>query len=132
VTHSTVEWEVEVSDAQDELPGAWVCVAAADEVPSVGDMVTRDVDGTPVIVVRRGDGELVVLSAICPHRGMIVEPVDGWTGRQLRCPYHFWSFDFSGRCLGTRGMPPLMNGRCDLDVVPHELRDDAVYVAIQR
>lgn len=117
-----------MDDRSDQQRTGWVRVAAESEVPAVGDMVSREVGGHPVIVVRRGDGDVVLLSAICPHRGMTVEPVDGWTGRQIRCPYHFWSFDFSGRCLGTRGLPPLMSGRCDLDVVPHESRDGVLYV----
>ena len=111
-------------------PDRWIRVAHTDDVPDVGDSRSGVIDGRPLIVIRRGDGEVVVLSAVCPHRGMTVEAVDGWTGRQLRCPYHFWSFDFSGRCLGTRGLPPLVNGRCDLDVVPHRLRDGGVFVAV--
>jgi menaquinol-cytochrome c reductase iron-sulfur subunit len=51
-----------------------------------------------VYVTKGGDGQLSVLSAICPHLGCSVQ----WTGgkNQFACPCHGATFSTDGKCTG--------------------------------
>jgi CMP-N-acetylneuraminate monooxygenase len=58
----------------------------------------RTIEGHDVIVLRDPEGTFRVLSAICPHRGSIVE-----VGPQcLTCPEHGWRFDFTGNGINPK------------------------------
>lgn len=54
----------------------------------VGSAVGLNVDGNAIIVSRPTEKTAVVLSAVCPHAGGIVAPVD----KVLRCPLHGSTF----------------------------------------
>ena len=58
--------------------------------------------GEPVLVVRGEDGTIRALSAICQHRGEIIPCPE--KGKALRCPLHFWTYDFQGRLAGAPRM----------------------------
>jgi len=76
---------------------SWFPLALASEVVP-GQVVGRDFLGTRVIVYRDRDGKVVVQSAFCPHLGAdlsVGQVIDG----EIRCAYHHWRFDCSGRCV---------------------------------
>jgi Rieske 2Fe-2S family protein len=82
----------------------WFCIGRADEVPSTGDYLVRDVVGESVFVVRNREGALRAFYNVCAHRGTKLlddEPSCGHLGKALKCPYHAWSYDLDGRLLGT-------------------------------
>src|SRR5713226_8097883 len=71
-------------------------------------------DGRPVrvrllcenlIAFRASDGRAGLLADNCPHRGASL-----FFGRNeengLRCVYHGWKFDVSGRCVDMPNEPP--------------------------
>jgi Rieske 2Fe-2S family protein len=65
-----------------------------------------DVAGESVLVTRAADGALRAFFNVCRHRGSQVVPVDPGQGppppcraAALRCPYHSWTYDLSGRLL---------------------------------
>jgi phenylpropionate dioxygenase-like ring-hydroxylating dioxygenase large terminal subunit len=110
------DWEVD-----NVLRPEWQCVAHVSQVPVAGDYVNLDLLGEPLSVVRGSDGEVRVLSRVCPHRSMDImpegfardgfEPMDLRAGkrgsghaRTLLCPYHHWSFDLDGRLKGCAEM----------------------------
>lgn len=77
----------------------WQPVCAVDEVMS-NPFRTKEVRilGEDLVVYRDRDGRWGVVAKHCPHRRAnlaygIVE-MDG-----IRCPYHGWKFDHTGRCL---------------------------------
>jgi phenylpropionate dioxygenase-like ring-hydroxylating dioxygenase large terminal subunit len=96
----------------------WLCLGRTDQVPEPGDYFTITMAGEPLIVVRKPDGEVTVLSAVCQHRGMIItapadRPEAEWTApppetsgncRTFRCPYHYWTYDLDGRLVGAPEM----------------------------
>lgn len=77
----------------------WFCVGRAEQIPDEGDFVATTVAGEPLVMVRRGDGEISVLSAVCQHRGALVAQGSGSCGKYLRCPYHWWTYDLEGRLV---------------------------------
>ncbi len=79
---------------------SWVHVADLTDVPAAGDYVAASIGASPVLVVRGHDGALRGFLNVCPHRGATVAEGRGNCGRQLRCPYHAWSFGTDGRLIG--------------------------------
>ena len=57
--------------------------------------------GEDLVGFRDTKGRVGIVQWWCPHRGTPL-----WMGRNeeegLRCLYHGWKFDVSGRCCGTR------------------------------
>jgi Rieske 2Fe-2S family protein len=69
-------------------------------------LAVLDVAGESVLVTRAPDGALRAFFNVCRHRGSQVVPVDPDIGpatpcraAALRCPYHSWTYDLSGRLL---------------------------------
>jgi len=75
----------------------WYAVCLASELEP-GAIVGCDFLGTRVVAYRDpATARPVVQSSWCPHLGAdlsLGQIADG----QLRCPYHHWSFDSSGKC----------------------------------
>ena len=89
---------------------SWVHVADLPELATGGDFVAGTIGTTPVVVVRGHDGELRGFLNACRHRGATVAEGRGNCGRQLRCPYHAWSYATDGRLVGV----PSREEFCDL------------------
>ncbi|MCU0869204.1 MAG: aromatic ring-hydroxylating dioxygenase subunit alpha [Burkholderiales bacterium] len=105
----------------------WQYVVHASQLPAVGDYVTVDIAGRPLVAVRDADGAVRVLMNRCAHKGArVVSAPSGNTGAFFRCPYHAWAYDLDGALravprrdgyAGTR-MPTCEAGR-GLVPVPH-------------
>ena len=98
------DWEVE-----NVLKRDWLCVGHVSQISKASDYFNLDLHGEPLVVVRGKDDVVRVLSRVCPHRGMDVNPTEygrapKGNARFLLCPYHFWSFDLDGRCKGAPEM----------------------------
>ncbi len=110
-----LNWEVE-----HVLRANWICLAHTSQIPAPGDFLNVDVLGEPLIVVHGKDGEIRILSRVCPHRAMdIMPPGFGYDGhgpadargtpgcghtRLFLCPYHHWSFELDGSLKGCPEM----------------------------
>ncbi len=84
--------------------GGWVCVGRAEEIPTPGDYLVRDVAGESIFVTRDRAGELHAFYNVCAHRGTRLlddEPACGHVSKVFKCPYHAWSYDLAGRLVGT-------------------------------
>ena len=86
------------------LQHEWHCVGRVDEVPEVGDYFTIDILSEPLIVVRKSETEIAVLSNVCRHRGMPVAEGSGNTQR-FRCPYHAWTYTLDGKLRAAPLVP---------------------------
>ena len=79
----------------------WQYLAHASQVPMPGDVVTVDLAGRPLMLVRTGDGALRVLANRCAHKGTkLVDEERANVGRHFRCPYHAWTYTLDGAPLG--------------------------------
>lgn len=85
-------------------------VAHSSQVASPGDFITRDLLGTPVLVVRNQDGSAKAFLNVCRHRGATVELRDAGNCRRFVCPYHGWTYETDGSLAAVRcaeGFPTL-------------------------
>jgi phenylpropionate dioxygenase-like ring-hydroxylating dioxygenase large terminal subunit len=85
---------------------AWLYVGHESEVPRPGDHVLTRLGPDEVILARREDGGLSLLHNRCAHRGARVVSEPCGNARQLRCPYHAWSYRLDGSLIGV----PLAEG----------------------
>jgi len=80
---------------------SWVHVADLRDVASPGDYATAMIGRTPVIVLRdRKSGELRGFLNACRHRGAQLLDGKGTCDKQIKCPYHAWSYGLDGALLG--------------------------------
>ncbi|GBD50424.1 aromatic ring-hydroxylating oxygenase subunit alpha [Methylopila sp. Yamaguchi] len=96
-------------EAEMVLARGWICLAHVSQLKKPGDYLRLDVLGEPMVVIRGRDGDMRVLSRVCPHRGAdILHPVfgGGEEGNEpiLVCPYHRWSFEADGALKGCPEM----------------------------
>ncbi|GAA0514622.1 Rieske 2Fe-2S domain-containing protein [Pigmentiphaga daeguensis] len=58
-----------------------------------------------LLAFRDSDGQLGLVDEFCAHRGVSL-----WFGRNemrgIRCPYHGWKYDVTGRCVEVPSEPP--------------------------
>jgi phenylpropionate dioxygenase-like ring-hydroxylating dioxygenase large terminal subunit len=86
----------------------WISVGRLEEIPEKGDYFTVNVGGEPLIVVRADDGgnggDIVAMSAVCQHRGMLVADQLKGNCKAFVCPYHAWTYDLRGNLRGAPQM----------------------------
>ena len=89
----------------------WQPVALLDEFDPRFDaaMATRPLKavrllGQDLVLFRDEAGRFGLLDRDCPHRGADLK-FARCEGDGLRCPFHGWKFDVSGRCLETPAEP---------------------------
>ncbi|MHB8466820.1 MAG: Rieske 2Fe-2S domain-containing protein [Acidimicrobiales bacterium] len=64
----------------------------------VGDVMPLRYFGRELVLFRTQAGEAVLLDAFCPHLGAHLGYGGQVEGEGIRCPFHSWRFDVSGRC----------------------------------
>lgn len=87
----------------------WVAVGFTADVDRPGACVVVEVAGRSVFVTRNRHGELRAFHNVCRHRATkLLGPEAREVGHRgrIRCPYHSWTYDTDGTCLGT----PLFEG----------------------
>lgn len=77
---------------------SWICVGRSEHIPNSGDTLSARPAGEPIFVVRNETGGIHAVSAVCQHRGEILECSGP---RHLRCPLHFWTYELSGALVGA-------------------------------
>lgn len=76
---------------------AWVFVGHDSQIPDAGDFTTTNIGQVPVILIRTAQGEVSVLLNRCAHKGTkLLSAPSGNVRAALRCPYHGWTYEFTG------------------------------------
>ena len=91
------------------LKADWLCIAHVSQLKEPGSYVALTLLDEPLMALRGNDGTIRVLSRVCPHRASDIMPENmGFAElgkvNSLVCPYHRWSFDFTGRLRGCAEM----------------------------
>ena len=90
---------------------AWQFAARIDQLNEVGDYVTSEIAGEPIVAVRGGDNKLRAFFNVCRHHAAAVMTERAGHANQMRCPYHGWTYSLEGELKGT----PDFSGVCDFD-----------------
>jgi phenylpropionate dioxygenase-like ring-hydroxylating dioxygenase large terminal subunit len=96
-------------EAEAVLKADWLCIAHVSQLKDPGSYVALTLLDEPIVALRGSDGAVRVLSRVCPHRASDVLPpnmgfAENGKLNSLVCPYHRWSFDFSGKLKGCPEM----------------------------
>ena len=79
----------------------WQMAGRVDQLVESGSFLTTEIAGEPIVVVRDQDGVLRAFFNVCRHRAArVLEEPCGKVSR-LRCRYHGWTYDLTGRLRGT-------------------------------
>ena len=79
----------------------WVTIGVASSVPNPGDVKPFNLLGIPILIIRNKDNEVKVFHNVCSHRGFKLIEKECKLKNVLRCPYHYWSYDFNGNLVAT-------------------------------
>jgi choline monooxygenase len=99
-----VDPRVEALERRTVWSRTWQLVGRVDQVAEPGQYVTATVGGEPVLVVRGSDAQLRAFFNVCRHHAAAVMTASCGKADRLRCPYHGWTYDLTGR---LRGVPEL-------------------------
>jgi choline monooxygenase len=98
-------------ETQTVFARSWQMVCRLDQVSQPGQYVTSEVAGEPTVVVRGDDNVLRGFFNVCRHHAAEIMTEPEGIVKQLRCPYHAWTYSLSGELKGT----PDFAGVCDFD-----------------
>ncbi|AQH04099.1 ring-hydroxylating oxygenase subunit alpha (plasmid) [Burkholderia sp. KK1] len=82
----------------------WQPVALVEELPAERPVKAVRLMGQDFVVFKDEAGRYGMLDRDCPHRGADLA-AGRLEGGGIRCAFHGWLFDASGRCLSTPGEP---------------------------
>src|SRR5437899_9579264 len=98
-------------EKQTVFSNSWQFAARIDQLNKVGDYVTSEIAGEPIVVVRGGDNKLRAFFNVCRHHAAAVMAEREGHANQMRCPYHGWTYSLEGELKGT----PDFSGVCNFD-----------------
>jgi choline monooxygenase len=93
-------------------PRVWQVACSVDHVASPGDVYEYRCGPYSTIIVRGDDGGLRAFQNVCVHRGSAICDGSASGVTELRCPFHRWSYDLTGRLRevpSRRGFGALRN-----------------------
>jgi choline monooxygenase len=90
---------------------SWQLVGRVGQVREPGQYITWELAGAPLLVVRGDDQVLRGFFNVCRHHAAAILTAAEGEARNLRCPYHGWTYSLEGELRGT----PDFAGVCDFD-----------------
>ena len=79
----------------------WTVIGVGSSIPNPGDAKPYNLLGIPLIIVRDRDLNIRVFHNVCSHRGFKLIDKPCTLKNVIRCPYHSWSYDFTGNLVAT-------------------------------
>lgn len=82
---------------------SWLYACHMDEIPQEGSFILWNRTGSPILIVRAGDGVVQAFHNSCRHRGSpLVKTSSGRVQGGLTCGYHGWTYGLDGKLNGVR------------------------------
>ena len=81
----------------------WFCAGRSDSLKNIGDYLTLELAGQPIMVLRDNDNKIRAQSNVCRHRMSTLLEGSGNT-RSIICPYHAWTYGLNGALRGAPAM----------------------------
>src|SRR5262249_40151174 len=78
-------------------PDYWYALAWSDELKQ-GKAIGRHFAGQPIVLYRGQGGRVFALEDRCAHRQVPLH-LGVVTGDELKCHYHGWAYDSTGKCV---------------------------------
>ncbi len=79
----------------------WTAIGFGKDVPGKADVKPVTFMGEPLLIVRDRDGDIRVFQNVCRHRGVVLVEEAATTTGLIRCPYHAWCYDLTGKLKQT-------------------------------
>jgi choline monooxygenase len=105
------ETRVHDLELQTVFARSWQLVGRVDQLQDLGQYITAEIAGEPIVVVRGSDNVLRGFFNVCRHHAAAVMTEPEGTAPSLRCPYHGWTYSLEGELKGT----PDFAGVCNFD-----------------
>lgn len=80
------------------IPNGWFAVAWSKDLVD-GEVKRARYFGQELVLFRTREGAVHALDAYCPHLGAHLGEGGRVIGETVRCPFHGWQYDGSGRCV---------------------------------
>lgn len=104
-------------EMQSVFARSWQMVCRVDQVSQPGQYVASEIAGEPILVVCGEDDRLRGFFNVCRHHAAEIMTEPEGRVKQLRCPYHAWTYSLSGELKGT----PDFAGVCDFNRSDNDL-----------
>lgn len=108
----------------------WAC--HVDHIPEPGDYHTYEIGPYSALIVRTESGEIKAYYNACMHRGTQLKPPDSCGfSKQLRCPFHGWTWDLDGTIVEIPGrwdFPHVTDESHQLPEMPVDVWEGFVFV----
>ncbi len=82
----------------------WMCCGRAAEFDQPGRCRVREIEGESLILLRDSGGALRCFYNVCRHRGTRLCEGDAGIEKVIRCAYHGWTYDVTGRLVNAPNM----------------------------
>lgn len=79
----------------------WQMIGRAEQVAQPGSFITTEIAGEPILVVRDDKGTLRAFYNVCRHKATVLMGESCGKVGKLRCRYHGWTYDLTGKLKGT-------------------------------
>lgn len=86
--------------------GGWMSVAFSHDIPAPGDAMPVTMAGVELVIVRDAGHGVRAFHNVCRHRCATVLDAPARGLKNLRCPYHGWSYALDGRLV----LAPMWDG----------------------
>jgi phenylpropionate dioxygenase-like ring-hydroxylating dioxygenase large terminal subunit len=80
---------------------SWVCVGLESSLLNPGDYQSFDKLSSPTLIVRGKDKKLRAFYNTCRHRGARLTKEQSGCTKLLRCQYHSWAYDLTGKLISV-------------------------------
>ena len=91
----------------------WVVVGIGSSIPNIGDAKPFDLLGIPLILLRDKQNQIKVFHNVCSHRGYKILQEKCKIKNVIRCPYHSWSYDLTGKLIATPHIGGMNKHNCN-------------------
>ena len=96
---------------------SWQLIGRTGQVREPGQYISYDIAGEPILVIRGSDTVLRGFFNVCRHHAAVVVTKNEGKSKNLRCPYHGWTYDLEGKLVLT----PEFAGVANFDRSANEL-----------
>ena len=82
----------------------WLCVGHQSQIPDAGAYFAQEMAGESLLILRDQKDQVRAFYNVCRHRGTRLCEEKSGKLRDIRCPYHAWTYGLDGRLIGAPHM----------------------------